>query len=213
MRLVRWLILVLFLAVLAWRWPLFHLLPLQAARQQQMAALFDPGQFAANFWKDRLLPSLPAAAPASSLIQAIQTNPAAARKKFGRSVGLGADYFYFLSGTGKVVSATADQVSIACLPPYTNADLAIAIGPVFGDALRDGSGLLSINDYPNSQDFNAISAALDHLSETQVLPEVKSQARVGLTVRLAGCAEVDDESTDLRPLNLVPILFEAAPTP
>jgi predicted lipoprotein len=81
------------------------------------------------------------------------------------------------------------------------------IGPVFGNAVRDGTGLLNPSDYPNSQDFNAISSALNHLVETRVLPKLRD-AKAGMSVRFAGCAEVDDESTDLHPLHVAPIVVE-----
>ena len=82
-------------------------------------------------------------------------------------------------------------------------------GLVFGNALRDGTGLLNVNDYPNSQDFNAISEALNHIVETRVLPKLREQAKVGATISFAGCAEVDDESSDLKPLKVIPIQTEA----
>ena len=55
----------------------------------------------------------------------------------------------------------------------TNAEITLQTGLVFGDAIRDGTGLLNASDYPNSQDFNDISAALNHLVETRVLPDLR----------------------------------------
>ena len=34
---------------------------------------------------------------------------------------------------------------------------------------------------------------------------IRKEARVGANIAFAGCAEVDDESTDLRPLKVIPI--------
>ena len=84
---------------------------------------------------------------------------------------------------------------------------------LFGNAIRDGTGLLNVNDYPNSQDFNAISEALNHFVETRVQPQLREIAKVGATIRFVGCAEVNDESTDLKPLRVVPVLAERAPQP
>lgn len=42
-------------------------------------------------------------------------------------------------------------------------------GPVFGNVLRDGTGLLDVNDFPNSQDFNALSSEINRRVEEQVL--------------------------------------------
>jgi predicted lipoprotein len=205
MRTVRWLLPLLVLAGLCWRFPLVHCVPLKAAQASKAAAAFDAPGFAADFWTRRLLPAARTAVPANVLLPAIQADPAAAKKQFARSVGLGTDYFYFVSGTGRVVAVADDAISLACTAGSTNAEVALQTGLVFGDALRDGTGLLNVNDYPDSQNFNDLSAALDHLVETRVLPALRQQAKIGVSLSFTGCAEIDDEDTDLKPLKVIPV--------
>ncbi len=78
-------------------------------------------------------------------------------------------------------------------------------GNVFGNAIRDGAGVVNVSDYPNSQDFNAISSEIDRRVEERVLPGLRSAATVGKSVRFVGCAEVTDEAADLHPLHVVPL--------
>ncbi|HEY1490822.1 MAG TPA: DUF2291 family protein [Verrucomicrobiae bacterium] len=205
MRVVRWIIALAVAASVCWVFPLFHVVPLQAARAQKAAATFDPAQFAETFWTNQLVPALDKTVKADVLLAAIQTDPAAAKKKFSRSVGFTDTYFYFLSGTGRVVGVSDDEVSLAITPGATNAEVTLLSGLIFGDAVRDGTGLLNAGGYPNSQDFNDISAALDHLVETRVLPGLRQQAKLGAQISFAGCAEVDDETMDLKPLKVIPI--------
>ena len=73
------------------------------------------------------------------------------------------------------------------------------------NAVRDGPGMLNVNDYPNSQDFNAISEALNRIVEERVQPKLRKQVKIGATIEFVGCAEVNDEANDLRPLKVVPI--------
>ena len=89
--------------------------------------------------------------------------------------------------------------------PTTAPEVVLPVGLLFGNAVRDGTGLLNVNDYPNSQDFNDISQALNRIIETRVLPSLRERAKVGATVRFVGCTEIADESGDLRPLRVVPI--------
>jgi hypothetical protein len=42
-----------------------------------------------------------------------------------------------------------------------------------------------------------------------VLPKLREQAKVGTRIVFTGCAEVDDESSDLKPLKVIPIQTEA----
>ena len=46
MRALRWISFMVVLAGLAWRFPLFHVVPLQQAVAEKKAATFDPTQFA-----------------------------------------------------------------------------------------------------------------------------------------------------------------------
>ena len=205
MRFVRWIIAIVFAAAVCWLFPLFHMVPLQTAKAEKAAAKFDATQFAETFWDKQLLPAVDKSVKADVLLAAIQSDSAAAKKKFARTVGFSDTYFYFVSGSGRVVSVSDDEVSLAITPGSTNAEVTLLAGLIFGDAVRDGTGLLNASDYSNSQDFNDISGALDHLVETRVLPGLHQQAKIGAHISFAGCAEVDDETNDLKPLKVIPI--------
>jgi len=207
MRTARWLIAVAIAVGLCWRFPLFHVVQLRTAVAEKAAAAFDPKEFAQTFWTNQLLPSVTKAVKADTLLPAIRADAATAKTNYSRSVGMGESYFYFLSGTGRVTAVSADEVSLA-ISDGTNTEISMQTGLVFGNALRDGPGLLNVNDYPNSQDFNGISEALNHIVETRVLPKLHDQAKVGMKISFVGCAEIDDESTDLKPLKVIPIQTE-----
>jgi len=202
-----------FFIALCWWLPLFHVVSLKQATEEKAAATFNPATFAEKFWNEKLLKSLDQAVRADELLPAIQASPADAKQKFSRSVGVSESYTYFVSGQGRVVAVSEDEISLAVSAGTTNAEIALQAGLLFGNATRDGTGLLNVNDYPNSQDFNAISEALNHLVETRVQPKLREVAKVGATVRFVGCAEVNDESADLRPLKVVPVLVEAGKQP
>jgi predicted lipoprotein len=201
------------LAALFHFFPLFHIVPLEQARQAKAAGTFNPDQFAEKFWNERLLKSLDRAVSAEVLLPAIQSDPVLARKKFSRGLGISESYFYFVSGRGRVLSVTNDEIALDVTERATQPEIVLPVGLLFGNAVRDGTGLLNVNDYPNSQDFNDLSQALNHIIETRVLPALREQAKVGATIRFVGCAEIADESTDLKPLRVVPVQIEFPNTP
>jgi predicted lipoprotein len=88
-------------------------------------------------------------------------------------------------------------------------DISVPLGLVFGNALRDGTGLLRASDYPNSQNFNDIATCLNHIAETQQLPALQHIAVAGKKLQFGGCVEIVDEDEDLKPLKLVPVLIKA----
>ncbi len=207
-RFLPWLILMVATAGLCWRFPLFQVVPLAQSVKAKAAATFNPAEFAEKFWSEQLQKSYEKAVRAEVLLPAMQANPAAAKKRFSRSVGVSESYTYFISGRGRVVAATEDEVSLVVTEGVTGPEVALQLGLLFSNAIRDGTGLLNVNDYPNSQDFNALSEALNHLVETRVQPKLREQAKIGAVVSFTGCAEVNDESIDLKPLKVVPIRVE-----
>lgn len=209
MRRLRWLIILGTAAVVCWRFPLFHVVSLKKADAEKAAMVFDPAKFAETFWTEQLLPATATAVSAEKLLEAIQVDPAAAKKMLGKS-GVGEGYYYFLHGSGQIISATDDEVLLN-ITGGTNAEVSLQAGLIFGNALRDGSGLINVNNYPNSQDFNGISEALNRIVETRIQPKLKELAGSHGRISFAGCAEVVDESTDLKPLKVVPILAELNP--
>ena len=195
-------------AAVCWFFPLFHVVPLKQATDAKAAATFSAAKFVESFWTAKLLESLDQAVKAEVLLPAVKSDPAAARKKYARSLGLSESYTYFISGTGRVVAVTDDEIALAVTEGATQSEIVVQTGLIFGNTVRDGTGLLNVNDYPNSQDFNDISAELNRLIETRVLPQLREQAKVGARIHFAGCAEVGEEATDLKPLKVVPIQAE-----
>jgi len=209
MRAVRWFIALVIFAGICWRFPLVYVVTMKTATAEKVAATFNATVFAETYWTNPLLASASGKAVRTELLlPAIQADPNAAKRKFARSLGLSENYFYFVSGSGRIMAVSDDFVSLAVTGGSTNAEIMLQTGLIFGDAVRDGTGLLNASDYPNSQDFNDLSAALNHLVETRVLPKLREQAKIGANISFVGCAEVDDESTDLKPLKVIPIQTE-----
>jgi len=187
--------------------PLFHVLPLKAAREKSAAAAFDAKTFVETFWNDQLLKSTESAVKANDLLSAFRADPANAAKRFGHRLGLSGISSYFVSGSGRIIAVEGGTISIALHDDGT-AQVIIKTGPVFGNAIRDGSGLLDVSDFPNSRDFNAISSEINRRVEEDVFPELKQKAAVDVAVRFAGGVDISDGETNPAPLKLVPVVIE-----
>ncbi|MFO1477226.1 MAG: DUF2291 family protein [Verrucomicrobiota bacterium] len=207
-RMLPWLVVLALGAGLCRLFPPFRVHSLKAVREAQAAGRFDPVAFAHEFWSGRMLPATDRAADAALVLAAISGGPAKVREQFGRTVGVSGSYFLFLRGSARVVSTNDDAIGLSVKPGGDTADIVVPLGLVFGNAVRDGTGLLDSSSYPNAQEFNDISAALNSIVETNVLPRLQQAARIGRRLQFAGCAEVADEESDLKPLKLVPIKIE-----
>jgi predicted lipoprotein len=196
------------------RWvPLFHLVPLRQTQSRQAAAEFNASKVAAAFWNDQLLKSLDRAADASRVLTALAADPQSARAQFGRTLGVSSSTLFFLRGTGRVVSVTKKGVALALKKDSDAPDVLLPTGLLFGNAVRDGTGLLDASAFPNSQNFNDLSAELNRLVETTVLPRLRELAKPGVYLSFAGCAEVADEDADVKPLKFIPVFVNPESPP
>jgi predicted lipoprotein len=192
--------------VLFWFFPLFHIVSLHQVAKQQQNAVFDANVLAREFWKIKLLPAVDHATPISDLWKALAADPVAARKKFGHSPGMSSVTYFLIQGSGKITKAEKDAVQLA--PDGANPEIVkLSTGLVFGNAVRDCTGLMNGSDFPNSQDFNDLSTALNHIVETEVIPALREKAAPGKMLRFAGCLEIEEGETPKIP-RIVPIRIE-----
>ena len=154
--------------------------------------MFDAAAYMESFWTGPLLESARHAVDAAELLAAFRQDPADAATRYGHRLGLSGNASFFVSGTGRIVAVDEDAVSIA-LQEGDPAAVVIETGPVFGNAIRDGSGLLDVSDFSNAQDFNAISSEINRRVEEQVFPVLEAQAAVGADrafCRRRGCGRL-----------------------
>ena len=187
-------------AACGWFFPLFHvkrLPPVDAAAAPSAVATadrFDAKATAEKFWRDRLPAAGSQAADLARVVRAVRADPASARQSLGKPAGVGV-YYFFLQGRGRVVARERNVLRLAVdgAPEET---IELRIGPVFGNVVRDGCGLLDVNAFPGLQEFNALAAELNALVEKQVLPDLRAKAVVGAMIRFTGCAEAPDSIGD-----------------
>lgn len=205
---------VLALAALLYFFPLFRVVPLKtqtaaaATAAASAPAAFDPVTAAAKFWRTDLPPAISRAVELKALGPAIRANAETAKTKYAPAAGLGTAY-YFVRGSGKVIDRERNTLRLA-LDGAASEIVALRIGPVFGNTVRDGSGLLDVNSFPGLQEFNALSAELNTLVEKNVLPILREKAVVGTTIHFVGCAEAPESAADAGEplLMIVPVQAE-----
>lgn len=206
-RATRWITAVASLAVVIYFVPLFHVVSLTGAQEKAEAALFNAAEYVESFWSGPLLAATSNAVDASELLDAFEQDFEATAERFGHRLGLSGHSSYLVSGEGQIIAVEETAVTIA-LREGGPVEVIIEIGPVFGNAIRDGSGLLNVSDFENAQDFNALSAELNILVEEQVLPSLVAGATVGDKLRFVGGVEVGDSGGAPAALTLVPVVVE-----
>lgn len=192
-------------------YPPFRVVSRSTVAQSAVAATasaFDPATFVASFWSDRLLPAATRATSVGPLLADLRHNPAAALQTHGRRVGLGNAVYYLARGTGRVTAVEPSRLIV----DIDGSLIAVRTGPVFGNVVRDGCGLLEVNQVPGLAEFDALSAELNRLVEQKVQPPLKVGV-VGATLSFAGCAEAPESlpAAGAPLLMFIPIQAEVTP--
>lgn len=206
-RLIRWAIGGVVLAVILYFIPLFHMVSLSSAREEAAAALFDPVGYIESFWHGPLREAASSAVDAAELLAAFQDDYDATASRYGHRLGVSGHASYLVAGEGTIVAVEDYSIAIA-VDDVDAAQVVIEIGPVFGNTIRDGSGLIDVSEFSNAQDFNALSAEINRRVEEQVLPMLQANAVVGTTVRFVGGADVRDSDGAPTVLVVVPVVLE-----
>jgi predicted lipoprotein len=197
-------VLIAFAVLVVWKYPLFHIVRIDGPAAANGGETFNAAQFADKFWRERLVPSLANAATAESLIESFKSDSKEVRTRLGRSVGVSRKTLYVVQAGGTIVSADQNAVGVAT-KDGGEADIVLQTGPLFGNAVRDCSGLVRAGEFANSQHFNEISAELNRIVETRVIEPLKGRVKVGQRIQIVGCAELANDTADVKPLKLIPL--------
>lgn len=132
-------------------------------------------------------------------------DPQSAREKFGRKVGVSRAHLFVLRGSGTIMAVDKKGVVVKLEDGGGDTDVVLRTGLLFGNTVRDATGLLDASDFPNSQHFNEISTELNRLVEARVIPKLKQRAAPGRKIQFVGCAQVSDDSAGAQPLTIIPL--------
>ncbi|MBE2215633.1 MAG: DUF2291 family protein [Opitutaceae bacterium] len=163
------------------------------------AAPFDAAAFTTTFWTERLQPAATQAPALAPIALAVRADPMAAARTYGHKVGEGTTWYYFARGSGRVTAVERSRLLVE-VDGAPGLIVAVRTGPVFGNAVRDGCGLLELNRVPGLAEFNAVSAEINRLVEERVQPSLKAGIEVGVRLTFAGCVEAPESVPTNGPL-------------
>jgi hypothetical protein len=178
--------------------------PAPAAGHASPEVALDVQSFARKLWNDQLVPANRQAIEVATLASALTHDVEAATLHYGRRAGLGGNALFLVRGSGRVTSVDRRGVHVS-IGKGIEFPVLMVTGPIFGNLLRDGSGLLNARDF-SSFDFNALSAELNAIAETDVQPALK-RAVAGTMLGFFGSAEVTGDPGQLQ-MTVVPIIIE-----
>ena len=79
---------------------------------------------------------------------------------------------------------------------------------IFGNAVRDASGLIKANDYDKTADFNSISESINERIRNDVVPEFRTKVEKGNKVIFKGALELNKAHLDLSQPEVIPVSIQ-----
>jgi len=175
---------------------------LEKHRASVAPALFNATDFATKFWEESLASAIDEAPYVTDVLKALNEHPQKAFETYGRKLGISKTDYFLVKGVGVIEKVTDEYILLAI---NEQAKIKIATDFIYGNAVRDGSGKVNIDEFLNMTDFNAVSVAINKLVKEKVVARLKQSAKEGKQLEFAGAFEIMEEQTDLSSILVLPV--------
>ncbi|TDH27465.1 DUF2291 domain-containing protein [Segetibacter sp. 3557_3] len=166
---------------------------------------FDASAYARKYYDTRLKPALKNAVEINQLLALARVDKEAAFNRHSHALGIGNIRYFLVQGTGEITGINENDVAVISKNDSTQSALKIATEFVFGNAIRDASGLINLNEFSSTADFNNVSAEVNKIVRNEVLPAFKSTAKKGDRVHFVGAIELNRQHLKLDDLEIIPV--------
>ena len=163
---------------------------------------FDATEFARQFWENQLADCINNAMDVNVVIRQLELNPEVAFEKFAHKLGISKTYYLIFKGSGIIESVDEEYLLVRI---DDNTRVQVATDFIFGNAVRDGTGEVDINQFLNMTDFNNISVALNKLVKEKVVSRLKKSAKAGMLIEFTGATEVNEDNIELNTIRVIPV--------
>jgi predicted lipoprotein len=196
---LKYLVAVIVVVLLAWNSVYFKKLSdVKASAVTQ----FNATAYARKYVDKQLLPSAGKATDIDQLLALLKDKPDSTFKSYSHTMDIGNIRFFMASGKGTVTSIDDNDAYLLTPGKQT---VKIATEYIFGNALRDAPGIISINDFTNTMDLNNVSAEVNKIVRSEVVPPFKTKVKKGDTVTFAGAFELNQAHINLDNIEIIPV--------
>lgn len=178
---------------------------LDERKASQSAIEFNATVYANAFWNSKLIPNLNKSVEVSTLTQLLSANPDKAFNDYSHALGIGNLRYFLIKGKGEIESVRDDNVTVIIETEKNKQQIILATEFIFGNAVRDATGLININEFSNTMDFNNVSAEINKIIREQVLPPFKQKVKTGNLIEFTGAIELNKEHLTLSNMEVIPI--------
>jgi predicted lipoprotein len=184
--------------------PVFRIESLSEKKSQELSNEYNAVDLVEAFWRNELSERISNAGKFEDFYDAFSEDPSDAMERFGNKVGLNSKYHFMLRLRAVIIAADKNSV---ILRPVHSDEVFIEVhrGPLFGNAVRDGSGVFDVEYFADSRTFNQVSEELNKRVEQEVLPGFFKESKAGNEMVTVGCFSVSNNASDIKSLKWIPL--------
>jgi hypothetical protein len=165
----------------------------------------NAGEYALRFWETEIPSCIDNALEINTFLDMIRTDPKKAFDNYGKQLGISHTWYFMLKGAGEVASVEEEYLLVNT---DKHKSVRIATAFIFGNAVRDGSGRVNIDNFLNMTAFNNVSLAINKLVKDSVVTELRQSVKPGMTIDFAGATEISDDEINPNAVRIIPISYK-----
>lgn len=175
---------------------------LDSRKMAQKEGGMEPSKFADDFFENKLetIPTY----KAETLMESLRSDFEATLSSKGRQLGISNNYYFMIDSKAVVKRIETENVVVNLLSRESDS-LYIATDFIFGNAIREASGLVSIGDYQNTMDFNNISVAINDHVRSNIVKPFAEKIKLGDTLFFKGAVKVNSKEKQSSMLRVIPV--------
>lgn len=176
-----------------------------SAFEEKTKNQFDAAKFSQDLWDNEMPRKIDGAVGLQVLIKAVDSGKQEALENYTHALDIG-NYRYSFVKTGATVTRVGEDEVSVLLPGGDSAIVATEF--IYGNEIRDASGLIDIKKFVNISDLNGISAALDKIVRTSVLPPFKKAVTPGDKLEITAAIQLNKAHIDWKNMKLIPVRIQ-----
>lgn len=166
---------------------------------------FDAKSYARKYFDSKLLPALNKAVDIDNLRGMLLADANKTFDEHSHALGIGNVKYFLVKVEGEITGINENDLTILSKADSTQDAYTIATEFVYGNALRDASGLIGLNEFSNTMDINNVSEEINKIVRNEVLPSFKKTVKKGDVVQFFGAIELNKEHLDVENIEIIPI--------
>lgn len=178
--------------------------PLDEKLSEGKEITFDAKSYVDGIWDNDLLAAYDSAIDLTILLDQLARDPELTFKQEAQALGIGNIGYFKVKGEGTVLSVNENNV----LLQVGGQPVEIETEFIFGNAVRDASGLVQVNDYDETSDFNRISESINDKIREEVIPDFRAKVEQGNKVLFKGAIELNRAHLDLSQPEVIPVFIQ-----